>query len=156
VSNEFKVLNVFPSPARPLSRTLSKLGLPSSAHDFLLVTLLTHMPISNLFYLSAISSIYSIFARVLAPGNSLNGRELIQSCTTVTSMSSGVQSSVSERPSYHRTSVLPSLLACVPTPRAPNSQSSPLYPCRNREEPSTLTLSSMDGRSTLLPLEHAV
>ncbi len=43
---------------------LSQLGLPSSAHDFLLVTLLTTMPIS-------ISSVSSIFTRVLAPGNSL-------------------------------------------------------------------------------------
>jgi hypothetical protein len=43
---------------------LSQLGLPSSAHDFLLVTLLTTMPIS-------ISSVSSIVTRVLAPGNSL-------------------------------------------------------------------------------------
>jgi hypothetical protein len=43
---------------------LSQLGLSSSAHDCLLVTFLTTMPIS-------ISSVSSIVSRVLAPGNSL-------------------------------------------------------------------------------------
>jgi hypothetical protein len=51
---------------RRLSRIFSLLGLPSSAsaHDILLVTLLTTMPIR-------ISSVSSIVSRILAPGNSL-------------------------------------------------------------------------------------
>ncbi len=47
----------------------------------------------------SIPSILSILSRVLAPGNSL--REP-RAHSTVTSMSSGVQSPVSERPSHHR------------------------------------------------------
>ena len=61
------------------------------------------MPIS-------IPSILSILSRVLAPGNSL--REP-RAHSTVTSMSSGVRSPVSERPSHHRTSFLPSPLCAV-------------------------------------------
>ncbi len=80
---------------------LSQLGLPSSAHDFLLVTLLTTMHIS-------ISSVSSIVSRVFAPGNSLREPK---AHSTVTIMSSGVRSSVPERPSHHCTSFLLSL--CV-------------------------------------------
>jgi hypothetical protein len=79
--------SVFHRPLAVCLAFLSQLGLPSSAHDFLLVTLLTNMPIS-------ISSVSSIFTRVLAPGNSLREPK---AHSTVTSMSSGVRSSVCQR-----------------------------------------------------------
>ena len=96
-STESKVSNVFPSRFHRLFSTLSQLGLPSSAHDLLLVTLLINMPISILF---------SLFL-CLCPVCTWLLFEVAQASSTVTSMSSGVRSSFPERPSHHRTPLSP-------------------------------------------------
>ena len=72
MSTESKVSNVFPSRFHRLFSILLQLGLPSSAHDLLLVTLLIDMPISILFSLSVCACALS------APGNCLKWPKAIQ------------------------------------------------------------------------------